>query len=377
MPRDTAGQSPGQVFFWDLRASHKAPFDLRIRRLLKSVRIASKIQSGDLVALKIHFGEKGSTGFIPPLYIKPIIEFLRKCGCQPFLTDTNTLYVGERDNSVSHSLLAAKHGFDPNVLGAPVIIADGLKSKCEVVHHGQGNHFDTFYLAGDIARADFLINLSHFKGHEICGFGGALKNLGMGCATRQGKMQQHCRLGPRLRPDKCRGCGLCLEVCRPKALYLTEKGTVDIDRELCLGCAACLPVCKYGGLEVDWEKEGKGLWERMSEYAQAVLEQFSKQVLHINFVICVSPACDCVPYTDAPLCPDLGILASYDPVAVDQACLDLVNRAPSIYPGAEKADLSDCQDKFQALYPNSYGDYGLEYAQRIGLGSREYELISL
>jgi len=363
------------VFFWDLRATHKAPFDLRIRRLLKTCHVANKIKSNDLVALKIHFGEKGSTGFIPPLYVRPIIDFLRKSGCQPFLTDTNTLYVGERGNAVSHGLLAAKHGFDPNILGAPIIIADGLKSNCEVVPTGQGKHFDHFYLAKDIAEADYLINLSHFKGHEICGFGGALKNLGMGCATRHGKMQQHCQLGPNLRPDKCQGCGSCLEVCRPGALYLNEKGTIDINRNLCLGCAACLSVCQYGGLEVDWDKEGKGLWERMTEYAQAILDQFPQQVLHINFVICVSPACDCLSYTDAPICPDIGILASYDPVAVDQACLDLVNKAPAIYPGMENSEFSDCQDKFKALYPNSYSDYGLEYAQRIGLGHREYELI--
>jgi hypothetical protein len=363
------------VFFWNLRTSRKAPYDLRIRRLLKRAEVASRIQSGDFVAIKIHFGEKGNTGFISPLYVKPIIDFLRKSGAKPYLTDTNTLYIGERGDSVSHCLQAARHGFDPNILGAPVIIADGIKSRHEIACHDQGHHFELFYLAGDIVNADYLINLSHFKGHEICGFGGALKNLGMGCASRRGKMQQHCQLGPRIHPERCQGCGQCLEVCQPGALSLNNQGKISIDRDLCLGCAACLSVCQHGGLEVDWNTKGKGLWERMIEYAKATLKQFSRPPLHINFVLSVSPACDCVGYTDAPMCPDLGVLSSYDPVALDQACLDLVNQAPAIYPHQEPSNPLHGQDKFQALHPNSYGNYGLEYAHKLGLGQRDYDLI--
>jgi uncharacterized protein len=361
------------VFFWNLRASRKAPFDLRLRRLLKASGATKGVASGELVALKIHFGERGTTAFLRPLWLQPIVDLYRKQGAKPFLTDTNTLYVGQRGESVSHGLQAARHGFDPNILGAPVIIADGLKSGNEREIAYAGKHFQSFWLAGDIVDADRLVTISHFKGHELAGFGGALKNLGMGCATRKGKMQQHCGMGPLVNQEHCTGCAECAAVCRPGALSMGPEGKVSLDAELCAGCAACFLVCRHGGLEVDWKVEITTFLERMIEYSAAMLSCCAKPSLHLNFVVDVTPSCDCMGYSDAPICPDIGVLASIDPVAVDQAALDMVNAASGrkeLLPGIEPG-----QDKFKALHGHVSGEYALEYAERLGLGSRAYRLV--
>lgn len=369
--------TPSPVYFWNLRASTKAPFELRMRKLLKQSRVASHLNPGDLVALKTHFGERGTTAFVSPLQLKPIVAFLRKSGVKPFLTDTNTLYVGQRNESVSHARLAAEHGFDPMITGAPVIIADGLKSSNQVSVTSPGHHFEHAYLAGDILDADFMISITHFKGHELTGFGGVLKNLGMGCATRQGKMQQHCSLGPRLNPDRCTHCGECVEVCSPGALFLNEDGTMVLDQEACIGCAACLLTCRHGGLSVDWDVDVRQFVERMVEYAGAVLSCFAKPLLHIAFVQNVTPGCDCIGYSDAPICPDQGVLAAYDPVALDSACLDLVNQAPGLSSSRLPLEVQPGTDKFKALHLRSQPDHCLEYAQSLGLGSRTYQLIHI
>jgi len=255
------------------------------------------------------------------------LAFIRKCGAKPFLTDTNTLYVGQRGESVSHSLQAAAHGYDPNVLGAPVIIADGLKSGNERAVPCPGRHFEFAYLGGDIVDADMMVTVSHFKGHDLAGFGGAIKNVGMGCATRKGKMQQHCGLGPAIHPEHCTGCGQCVAVCSHGALTLDLNSKISIDRNKCAGCAACFLVCRSGGLEVDWRVDVNTFLERMAEYAAATLLTRSRRTLHLSFIQQVSPGCDCTGFSDAPICPDLGLLASWNPVALDQACLDMVNQA--------------------------------------------------
>lgn len=376
--KNNKNKTPSPVFYWDLRASNKAPYDARLRRLLKASKTAQHLHQGDLLAIKMHFGEKGNTAFISPLWITPIVSFFKKCGTKPFLTDTNTLYVGERGEAVSHHLLAAKHGFDPNVLGAPIIIADGLRSNNQVVvQHSIGNHFDHFYLAQDILDADYLVNLSHFKGHDLAGFGGSIKNLGMGCTSRQGKMQQHCSFGPLIHPERCIGCGNCIKKCKAGALSLNEQGIITLDSNSCVGCAACLLVCPTKALDANWEIEVKVFLERMVEYAFAVQESFTKPILHINFVLQVTPECDCTGFSDAPICPDLGVLCSYDPVALDQASLDLVNNAPFVHANRFAANIQKGEDKFTAIHSHINGTYALEYASKLQLGQREYNLFSI
>ncbi len=365
-----------KVFFWNLRASRKMPFDARLKKLLKKLELGRLLEPGMLTAVKVHFGEGGTTGFVSPLWIKPIIDFIRKTGARPFLTDTNTLYIGNRGEAVSHHLQAAAHGFDPAVLGAPVIIADGLKSANERKISFKGKALQEFYLAGDIVDSDFLVNVSHFKGHELAGFGGALKNLAMGCATRQGKMRQHCGLGPKVDPHKCQGCGICVEVCAPGALTLVND-TVSLDMERCSGCASCFLACRTGSLQIDWKTEVNVFLERMMDYAGAVLSLKKGRCVHISFVFNVTPDCDCPGFSDAPVCADIGVLASIDPVALDQACLDLVDRAQPLFPSRLPAHAGPGDDKFGLIHPGTNGRYSLEYASGMGLGSREYELISV
>ncbi|WP_462325606.1 DUF362 domain-containing protein [Desulfoplanes sp.] len=348
-----------------------------MKKLLKTVGLGKHIHSGDLTALKIHFGEAGTTGFISPLLTAPVVEFVRKAGATPFLTDTNTLYIGERGESVSHHLRAEKHGFTPHVTGAPVIIADGLKSGNEREIPSRGNHFSTCFLAGDIVDADLLVTLNHFKGHDLAGFGGAIKNLGMGGATRKGKMQQHCGMGPKLHTEHCVGCGACVEVCAPGALFLDDNGTIGLDPKKCVGCASCLSVCRHQGLSVDWTVDIPVFLERMAEYAATVVGTKKRPCLHISFITQVSPGCDCTGYSDASICPDLGIAASYDPVALDQACVDLVNQAPALTQSCLPQGTLPGDDKFAAIHPHVDGTHLLEHAQSLNMGTRNYALVTI
>jgi len=362
------------VCFWDLRAGLKSSYEVKLRRLLKTVKATADISPGDLTAFKIHFGEQGASGFVSPLFLKPLISYYKKAGARPFLTDTNTLYAGQRGESVSHAMQAHEHGFDPLLVGAPVIIADGIKSANEVEVPFAGKHFDRAYLAGDMVRADALVSITHFKGHALVGFGGVVKNLGMGGATRRGKMQQHRLVGPHVNADKCRGCGTCVSVCRAGALSLDDDGKVAFNPELCVGCAACLISCRHGCLGIDWKTDVAAFQERVAEYAAALVSTIKKPCLHISFVTAVSSVCDCVGYSDVPLCPDIGVFASFDPVAVDAACLDAVNRARPNPNSPLHPDIAPGEDKLTALYPKVDPRHILRYSEHIGLGSREYKL---
>lgn len=367
------------VYFWNLSASRRVPTSERIKRLLQAAGALEHIRPGDLTAIKVHFGETGVTGFLSPQVVRHVVAPYLEAGAKPFVTDTATLYAGTRGEAVSHALTAARHGFDPLVTGAPVIMADGLRSTNEVEVPVSGKHFQTAYLARDIVEADVLVMLSHFKAHELAGYGGALKNAAMGCASRKGKMRQHGCLAPGVYADKCLACGTCLEVCAPGALSLVADETgherISVNHELCVGCGSCFHACRFDALQVDWRTDVGQFLERMMEYAAAVLVSREKPTLHLNFVTCVTPHCDCTGFSDAPVCQDIGVLASWDPVAVDQAGLDLVNAAQP-NPGSRlPKGLEPGEDKFLALYPATPPDFGLEYAVELGLGSREYELV--
>ncbi|EPR44044.1 protein of unknown function DUF362 [Desulfovibrio sp. X2] len=362
------------VHFWNLRSTHNAPYHARITRLLKKAGAGETVRAGDLTAVKLHFGEAGVTSQLQPLQIKPVVAFLKGLGAKPFLTDTSTLYVGQRGEAVSHCMVASAHGYDAAVLGAPVIMADGLRSTHERAVAVAGNHFTEAFLAADIVEADSMVVLSHFKGHVAAGYGGALKNLAMGCATRKGKMQQHCGMGPRLDPEKCKACGQCIEVCAPGALRLDEKERIAVERELCVGCGACFHACSTGALEVDWGMEHGRFIERMMEYALAVTSNLKRPAVYLNFVLSVTPECDCMGFSDAAICPDLGVLASTDPVALDQACLDLVDAAPPLFPSKLPKGTKAGESKFLALNPKMPAAFGLDYAERLGIGTREYVL---
>jgi len=378
-----------QVFFWNLRTTLKAPFAERLRRLLDRTSFAEHVDAGALTALKIHFGERGVTSHVQPLWVRPIVDFLATAGARPFLTDASTLYVGQRGEAVSHAMQAALHGYDPLLLGAPVIISDGLKGNAQVsLPVRGGKHFTEAHIAEGVAQADLLVSINHFKGHELAGFGGALKNIGMGAASKQGKMLQHVTTGPTVNVGNCKGCGACVGVCASGALALADaaslfppvadaagKQRITLDLKRCVGCGACFLACKVGGLDINWQTDVNEFLERMMEYAAAILVARSKPSLHISFVTNVTPDCDCMGFSDAPICGDIGILASLDPVAIDQAALDLVNRAEPHYPSHLPANLKAGDDKFRAMRPHLPEHMGLDYAEALGLGSRQYELV--
>jgi len=371
------------VFFLDARSkSSRTSSIVKIRTLLAKLNETSPdaVRSGDLCAIKIHFGEMGNDAYISPVFARAASDAARAKGAKPFFTDTNTLYSGSRANAVDHLETAIAHGFVPEVCGAPVIIADGIQSNDwrEVPLAGACTRLDTAKIASGILDANSMIVLSHVKGHEMAGFGGAIKNLAMGCAPFVGKREQHC-VKFQVSDKKCVSCGMCVSVCPTGAATLSkEKGSkAMINQETCIGCGECMTVCAPKAIGMDWEVGLEEFTEKMTEYALGAVSGKAGRLLFVNIVQKVVPLCDCVPWSDIPVVPDLGFLASTDPVALDQACFDIVKAAP-VWPGSAldgKAGPGD--DKFTALHPKTRSELQLEHGELIGLGSRNYELIRL
>ena len=371
---------PSQVFFMDLRASAKETNFKKFQKLLEAVDlkgIVKRRKKRPLIAVKLHFGEKGNTSFIRPIYVRQVVDRLWEYGARPFLTDANTVYVGTRAEAVSHLTTAIENGFAYAVVRAPLIIADGLTGKAEVAVKINKEQFKTVYLAEAIVEAEALVTLSHFKLHELSGFGGALKNLGMGCASRRGKLAQHSNISPKVTGKKCTGCGDCIAHCAQEAIGInpeTEKAVIDPAK--CVGCAECILVCPYGNIQIQWNESIPVFLKKMMEYASGVMKDKKGQSVFVNFITQVSPACDCYGHNDLPIVGDLGILASRDPVAIDQACADLVNKSRGL-PGSALKNKSAGTDKFKDIYPQVDWPLQLEYAAQLGLGAREYELVKV
>ncbi len=364
----------------DLRASAKEPNFKKFGRLLEALDIKSIIQrrkKRPLVAVKLHFGEKGNTSFIRPIYVRQVVDQIWDLGGRPFLTDANTVYVGTRAEAASHLVTAIENGFAYAVVRAPLIIADGLTGKAEWEVEINQEQFKTVFLAEAVMEAEGLVALTHFKLHELSGFGGVLKNLGMGCASRKGKLSQHSNIAPKVTEKKCTGCGECVVHCAQEAIGInpeTEKAVIDPTR--CVGCAECILVCPYGNIQIQWNESIPVFLKKMMEYAYGVLKDKKDRSVFISFITQVSPACDCYGHNDLPVVGDLGILASRDPVALDQACVDLVIASPGAAGSALK-DLSPGSDKFKDIYPQVDWHLQLEYAAQLGLGAREYELVQV
>jgi uncharacterized Fe-S center protein len=364
---------PSTVYFMNLRATLKENLLNKLGRLLATAGIGNVIDARDLVAVKLHFGEMGNAAFIRPIYLRKIIENVKAAGGFPFLTDANTLYAGTRSDSPHHITTAIQNGFAYAVVEAPVIIADGLRGRSETAVPIDLKNFDTAYIGTEIVEADALIAVAHFKGHELSGFGGTIKNLGMGCASRRGKMAQHSTLSPKVKPKLCIGCGECEEHCAQGAIAVVDEKAI-IDAEKCIGCGECILVCAQEAIQIQWNQSIPVFMENMVEYTVGVLKGKENKSLFINFITNVSPACDCYPMNDAPLVRDIGILASRDPVAIDQAAVDLINREPALADSCLKTNTGPGEDKFQGVYPKVDWRLQLEYAEKIGLGSRTYTL---
>ncbi len=365
-----------KVYFSDLRTSFKENIFLKLNRLLDGAGMDDTVAQRGLVAIKLHFGEKGNSAFVRPNFLRTIVDRVEALGANPFLTDANTLYAGTRGNSVSHLHTAVLNGFAYSVVGAPVIIADGIRGASFKAVDIAQECIQTAYIAKDIAEADGLISVAHFKGHELTGFGGTLKNLGMGCASRKGKMVQHSDVSPKIKKKKCVGCGDCVRHCASKAIALKEKkATINADK--CVGCGECILICPNEAIDVSWSMDVPLLHKKMVEYTLAVLKGKEENAFFINFLTDISPACDCYGHSDAPIVHDVGIVASKDPVAIDQASADLVNQQPGSSESCLKEGLKPGEDKFRAIYPKIDWTIQLDHGEHIGLGNRKYELIAI
>ena len=362
------------VYITDFKATSRENLPEKLVRLLEQSGIDGVLNKEDLTAVKLHFGEKGNTAFIRPPYIRSIVKAIRKRGAIPFLTDANTLYAGARSGTPTHIKTAVENGFSFSSMdGAPVIIADGLRGTSDEVIEINQQHCKQVYIGSEIVSADALISVAHFKGHELSGFGGTLKNLGMGCASRRGKLDQHSTVSPKVKRKTCIGCGECAAHCSANAITIEEK-KASINPETCIGCGECIIRCPTASVNIRWNQTIPIFLEKMMEYTLGVLKNKQGKALFVNFISDISPACDCLPYNDAPIVRDIGIAASTDPIALDQASADLVNAEAALPGCCLTCNTLPGEDKFKGLYPNVPWELQLAYGEKIGLGCRKYTL---
>ena len=365
-----------KVFFADMRASHKENLFDKIAKLLTMCGLAQRVNEGDLTAVKIHFGEKGNSAFIRPIFARRVVDELKKLGAKPFLTDSSTLYPGERKEAISALACGIENGFAYAVVNAPLIISDGLRGVTETTVPVQGELLKEVYIGTEIVEADALVAMSHFKCHELTGFGGAIKNLGMGCASRKGKLVQHSTVAPVVTAKHCTGCGLCIRACAHDAIRIAD-GVAQIDAIKCAGCSRCITVCPTKAVAIQWNEAADLVMKKMAEYALGAVTNKQGKTVYLNFITQVSPACDCYGHCDAPIVNDIGICASTDPVALDQACADLVNQARGNQDSALTSGHEPGGDKFRGVWPEIPWQVQLEHGEKVGLGSRAYELVRL
>lgn len=369
------------VYYTDFRCPVGTSLTEKLRRLCIAAGIKSIDMDGKFVAIKMHFGELGNLAFLRPNYAKVVADLCKEQGGQPFLTDCNTLYPGSRKNALEHLSCAQENGFWPMTTGCQIIIGDGLRGTDELeVPVPNGEYCKTAKIGRAIMDADIFISLTHFKGHEATGFGGAIKNIGMGCGSRAGKQEQHCNGKAQIDPEKCRGCKRCLRECANNGLQFDEATKKMTVTENCVGCGRCLGACNFDAIDFARRGANADLNRRMAEYAKAVV--YGRPSFHVNIVVDVSPNCDCHSGNDAPMLPDIGMFASFDPLAVDQACADAC-LAQEPLPNTQlteqmaKDDFCDHHDHFENVTPNAEYKTCLEHAEKIGLGSRKYELITV
>ena len=364
-----------KVYFTDFCTTNSENLPQKLARLIMTSGIDQIDMQDKYVAIKIHFGELGNMAHLRSGYARVLVDIIKDLGGKPFLTDCNTLYVGSRKNALDHLETAYLNGFTPYSTGCHILIADGLKGTDDIAVPVEGcEYVKEAYIGRAVMDADIVISLNHFKGHEEAGFGGALKNLGMGCGSGRGKRDMHDACRPVVDREKCVACGACRDICAHGGPSLVD-GAMRIDWSKCAGCGRCLHVCPVDAIQADDRDASYYLNCKIAEYAKAVVD--GRPHFHISLVRDVSPYCDCHSENDIPIVPDVGMFASFDPVALDLACAEAVLRQP-VNPGSalEKANRPDL-DNITAPFPHTNWRSQIAHAKKIGLGEDSYELITI
>lgn len=364
-----------KVYYTDFHATFQENLPQKLKRLIKTAGMADNIDfQNKYTAIKMHFGELGNLSFLRPNYAKVVADLVKSQGGKPFLTDCNTLYVGSRKNALDHLDTACENGFSPFSTGCHVLIADGLKGTDELLVPVDGDYVKEAKIGRAIMDADIFISLTHFKGHESTGFGGTLKNIGMGCGSRAGKMEMHNAGKPHVITENCISCHACAKNCAHDAISFPEKKAF-INHDRCVGCGRCIGVCPVDAVETDNDESNDILNCKIAEYSKAVLKD--RPSFHISLVMDVSPYCDCHPENDIPIIPDVGMFASFDPIALDAACADAVNRQPAAPGSLLEKHGSHHHDHFTDTHPDTNWKSAIAHGVKIGLGNDEYELIKI
>ena len=362
------------VYYTNMRTTLQENLLQKLERLVKKAGMMDIDFNNKYTAIKIHFGEPGNLAYLRPNYSKVLVDLIKAQNGRVFLTDCNTLYVGRRKNALDHLDAAYENGYNPFTTGCHMIIADGLKGTDDVLVPIDGEYVKEAKIGRAIMDADVFITLSHFKGHEATGFGGALKNIGMGCGSRAGKMEMHNAGKPYVEQENCIGCGRCIKICAHDAPSITD-GKASIDHDKCVGCGRCIGVCPMDAVCTPGDESNDILNRKIAEYSKAVVT--GRPHFHISLVVDVSPNCDCHSENDIPIVPDVGMFASFDPVALDVACADAVNKQPVIS-GSQLDRMPHVHhDHFIDSAPETNWHSCIEHAVKIGLGSDQYELIEI
>ncbi|MGB4985625.1 MAG: DUF362 domain-containing protein [Erysipelotrichaceae bacterium] len=364
-----------KVYFTDFHCHDNENLLQKLKRLCITAGIKDINFKNNYTVIKMHFGEYGNLSYLRPNYVKVITDLIKEQGGTVYTSDCNTLYVGFRNNGVGHLECAYANGFVPSVIGCSVVIGDGIKGTSEKLIPINMKHVKEAKIGLEIANADIFISLTHFKGHEATGFGGAIKNIGMGCGSRAGKMEMHGSGKTSVDEEKCMSCGQCIKNCGVSAISFNDKRKAYIDKDICVGCGRCIGTCNFNAISPDDYCSNLMLNEKMAEYAYATVKD--KPNFHISLICDVSPNCDCHCHNDMPILPNIGMLASYDMVALDQACVDLCNKANPLCDSVLAHNEKVSDDHFINNHPDTNYKECLAYAQEIGLGSREYELIKI